>query len=78
MHLDWNNDNARAAGPRGYSDFSIWIYVHSEKNHPIVNGANDLTAKMLCSIDNNFNLTRYNSIIIVGNDKWRKVLSVQN
>ena len=55
------------AGPGGYSDFSAWIYVYSEKNHLIVNGTNDLTAKMLCSVDNNFNLTRYNSIKIIGN-----------
>ena len=72
VYLDWNNDNifhlARAAGPEGYSDFSAWIYVYSEKNHLIVNGTNDLTAKMLCSVDNNFNLTRYNSIKIIGND----------
>jgi hypothetical protein len=72
VYLDWNNDNAfhqaRAAGPGGYGDFSTWIYVYSEKNHLIVNGTNDLTAKMLCSVDNNFNLTRYNSIKIIGND----------
>ena len=72
VYLDWNNDNifhlARAAGPGGYSDFSAWIYVYNEKNHLIVNGTNDLTAKMLCSVDNNFNLTRYNSIKIIGND----------
>ncbi|MFI5405985.1 MAG: hypothetical protein ACHQ1D_05675 [Nitrososphaerales archaeon] len=72
VYLDWNNDSifhlARAAGPGGYSDFSAWIYVYSEKNHLIVNGTNDLTAKMLCSVDNNFNLTRYNSIKIIGND----------
>ena len=72
VYLDWNNDNAfhqaRAAGPGGYSDFSTWIYVYSEKNHLIVNGTNDLTAKMLCSVDNNFNLTRYNSIKIIGKD----------
>ena len=72
VYLDWNNDNdfhqARAAGPGGYTDFSTWLYVYSEKNHLIVNGTNDLTAKMLCSVDNNFNLTRYNSIKIIGND----------
>jgi len=72
VYLDWNNDNAfhqaRAAGPGGYNDFSTWIYVYTEKNHLIVNGTNDLTAKMLCSVDNNFNLTRYNSIKITGND----------
>ena len=72
VYLDWNNDNAfhqaRAAGPGGYNDFSTWIYVYTEKNHLIVNGTNDLTAKMLCSVDNNFNLTRYNSIKIIGND----------
>lgn len=72
VFLDWNNDNAfhqaRAAGPGGYSDFSTWIYVYSEKNHLIVNGTNDLTAKMLCSVHNNFNLTRYNSIKIIGNN----------
>jgi hypothetical protein len=51
---------ARAAGPGGYTDFSTWLYVYSEKNHLIVNGTIDLTAKMLCSVDNNFNLTRYN------------------
>ena len=58
----------RAAGPGGYTDFSTWIYVYSEKNHLIVNGTNDLTAKLLCSVDNNFNLTRYNSIKIIGRD----------
>ena len=72
VYLDLNNDNdfheARAAGPGGYTDFSTWLYVYSEKNHLIVNGTNDLTAKMLCSVDNNFNLTRYNSIKIIGND----------
>ena len=72
VYLDWNNDNdfhqARAAGPGGYTDFSTWIYVYSEKNHLIVNGTNDLTAKLLCSVDNNFNLTRYNSIKIIGKD----------
>ena len=72
VYLDWNNDNAfhqaKAAGPGGYSDFSTWIYVYSEKNHLIVNGTNDLTAKMLCSVDNNFNLTRYNSIKLIGKD----------
>ena len=57
-----------AAGPGGYTDFSTWIYVYSEKNHLIVNGTNDLTAKLLCSVDNNFNLTRYNSIKIIGKD----------
>src|SRR6476660_6443234 len=72
VYLDWNNDNdfhqARAAGPGGSTDFSTWLYVYSEKNHPIVNGTNDLTAKLLCSVDNNFNLTRYNSIKIIGKD----------
>ena len=72
VYLDWNNDNAfhqaKAAGPNGYSDFSTWIYVYSEKSHLIVNGTNDLTAKLLCSVDNNFNLTRYNSIKIIGNN----------
>jgi len=78
VYLDWNNDKefhiARAAGPGGYSDFSTWIYAYSEKNHLIVNGTNDLTAKMVCSVDNNFNLTRYNSIKIVGDDKGEAVL----
>ena len=73
VYLDWNNDNdfhqARAAGPGGYTDFSTWLYVYSEKNHPIVNGTNDLTAKLLCSVYHNFNLTRYSSIKIIGNDK---------
>ena len=72
VYLDWNNDNdfhqAKGAGPGGYTDFSTWIYVYSEKNHLIVNGTNDLTAKLLCSVNNNFNLTRYNSIKIIGKD----------
>jgi hypothetical protein len=82
VYLDWNNDNAfhqaRAAGPGGYSDFSTWIYVYSEKNHPIVNGTNDLTAKMLCSVHNNFNLTRYNSIKIIGDDKGEQMPAIHN
>ena len=68
VYLDWNNDNAfhqAKPGLGGYSGFSTWLYVYSEKNHLIVNGTNDLTAKMLCSVDNNFNLTRYNSIKII-------------
>jgi len=77
VYLDWNNDNAfhktRAAGPGGISDFSTWIYVYSEKNHLIMNGTNDLTAKMVCIVHNDFNLTRYNSIKIIGNDKSRKI-----
>ena len=72
VYLDLNNDNdfheARAAGLGGYTDFSTWLYVYSEKNHLIVNGTNDLTAKLLCSVDNNFDLTRYNSIKIIGMD----------
>ena len=43
-------------------------YTCTARIHLIVNGTNDLTAKMLCSVDNNFNLTRYNSIKIIGND----------
>ena len=82
VYLDWNNDNAfhqaRAAGPGGYSDFSTWIYVYSEKNHPISNGTNDLTAKMLCSVDNNFNLTRYNSIKIIGDVSGQQMSAVHN
>jgi hypothetical protein len=56
----------------------MWIYVYSEKNHLIVNGSNDLTAKMLCSVDNNFNLTKYNSIKIMGDDKWQQMSAVHN
>jgi hypothetical protein len=78
VYLDWNNDNAfhkaRAAGP-GDSDFSTWIYVYNGNNHLIVNGTNDLTAKMVCSVDNNFNLTRYNSIKIVGHDRDKQMPS---
>ena len=48
------------------------MHVQRE-NHPIMDGTNDLTAKMLCSVDNNFNLTRYNSIKIVGDGKWGEV-----
>jgi hypothetical protein len=70
VSLDWNNNKifqkATAAGPGGLYDFSTWLYVYSEKNHLIGNGTNDLTAKMVCSADNNFNLTRYNSIKIEG------------
>jgi hypothetical protein len=79
VYLDWNNDKAfheaRAAGPAGYDDFSTWMYVYSEKNHLIANGTNDLTAKLLCSPDKTFNLTRYNSIKILGYDKVPQIQS---
>ncbi len=41
-------------------------------------GDGQLTARMLCSVDNNFNLTRYNSIKVVGHDKGHQMLTVQN
>ena len=80
VYLDWNNNKifqeATSAGPGGYNDYSTWIYVYDGKNHIIVNGSNDLTAKMPCSLDNNFNLTRYNSIKVIGHDKDQQMPTV--
>ncbi|SRR6266498_1839593 len=81
VYLDWNNNKifqATSAGPGGYTDYSTWIYVYGGKNHFIVNGSNDLTAKMLCSLDNNLNLTRYNSIMVVGREKDQQMPTVLN
>ena len=71
VYLDWNNDNDfHQAREQVRADILTFQhgYVYSEKNHLIVNGTNDLTAKLLCSVNNNFNLTRYNSIKIIGKD----------
>ena len=72
VYLDWNNDNAFYEGQQQVQTdlvtFQHGYTCTAEKNHLIVNGTNDLTAKLLCSVDNNFNLTRYNSVKIIGNN----------
>ena len=69
IYADWNDNKefkeVMPIGPGGHNDFSTWMYTYTQKDHLITNGINDLTAKMICSIDN-INFTKFASIKVIG------------
>ena len=68
IYADWNNNKefqeVTPIGPGGHNDFSTWMYTYSQQDHPITSGINDLTAKMICSVDN-INFTKYTSVQVI-------------
>ena len=59
---------ATATGPGGTNDYSTWTFTYTDKYYLIVDGLNDLTAKLSC-IDNNNNnaaVTKYYSVNVIG------------
>ena len=81
IYADWNNDKefqeVTPMGPDGYNDFSTWMYSYTQKDHLITNGINDLTAKMVCTIDN-INFTKYTSIQIIGSTSKQLVANMSD
>jgi hypothetical protein len=69
VYSDWNNtkpfQKAIATGSGGIDDYSTWNYTYTNNYHLITNGTNDLTAKLSC-LNNPTNLTKWNSVIVVG------------
>ena len=71
VYVDVNDQKpfqkAIATGPGGESDYSTWTFTYTDKYYLIVDGLNDLTAKLSC-IDNNNNatVTKYYSVNVVG------------
>jgi len=72
VHVDVNDQkpfqNATATGPGGTNDYSTWTFTYTDKYYLIVDGLNDLTAKLSC-IDNNNNnaaVTKYYSVNVIG------------
>jgi hypothetical protein len=74
IYADWNDNKefkeVMPIGPGGHNDFSTWMYTYTQKDHLITNGINDLTAKMICSVDN-INFTKYASIKVIGSSSER-------
>jgi hypothetical protein len=59
---------ATATGPGGTNDYSTWTFTYTDKYYLIIDGLNDLTAKLSC-IDNNNNtstVTKYYSVNVIG------------
>ena len=59
---------ATATGAGGTNDYSTWTFTYTDKYYLIVDGLNDLTAKLSC-IDNNNNtatVTKYYSVNVIG------------
>jgi hypothetical protein len=65
IYADWNDDKkfkeVMPTGPGGHNDFSTWMYTYAQQDHSITTGINDLTAKMICSVDH-INFTKYASV----------------
>ena len=52
VYADWNDlkpmQNVSANGPEGISDFSKWSFTYTSNYHNLVEGQNELTAKITC------------------------------
>jgi hypothetical protein len=81
IYADWNDNKefkeVMPIGPGGDNDFSTWMYTYTQKDHPITNGINDLTAKMICSVDN-INFTKYTSIQVIGSSSEQILANFSN
>lgn len=56
---------ALATGPGGENDYSKWNFTYTQNYHLIANGTNELTSKLSC-VSSPANLTKWNSVIVVG------------
>ena len=57
--------NATATGPGGANDYSNWTFTYTDNYQLIINGTNELTAKLSC-VSSPTNLTKWSSVIVVG------------
>ena len=73
VYVDWNDlkpmQKAMPTGPnefgRAGDDYSTWIFSYTGKYHEIIEGPNELTAKLSCDIGP-FNSTKYYSVNVTG------------
>jgi hypothetical protein len=73
VYADWNDltpmQKAIPIGPnefgRAGEDYSTWIFSYTDKYHEIIEGPNELTAKLSCDIGP-FNSTKYYSVNVTG------------
>jgi hypothetical protein len=69
VYVDVNDQkpfqNATATGPGGANDYSNWTFTYTDDYQLITNGTNELTAKLSC-VSSPTNLTKWNSVIVVG------------
>ena len=81
IYADWNDNKefkeVMPIGPGGHNDFSTWMYTYTQKDHLITNGINDLTAKMICSVDN-INFTKYASIKVIGSSSEQILANISD
>jgi hypothetical protein len=54
-----------ATGPGGENDYSTWNFTYTQNYRLIANGTNELTSKLSC-VSSPANLTKWNSVIVVG------------
>src|SRR5215211_8404948 len=57
--------NTTAAGVGGQNDYSNWTFTYTSKYHLILEGINELTAKLSC-INNPANVKKYYSVNVTG------------
>src|SRR5215217_1379845 len=69
VYVDVNDikpmQNTTAAGVGGQNDYSNWTFTYTSKYHLILEGINELTAKLSC-INNPANITKYYSVNVTG------------
>ena len=71
VHIDWNDlkpmQNVTPAGINGTNDYSKWTFTFSQNYHPIIEGTNELTSKIVCLDDSIGNITtKFYSINVTG------------
>src|SRR5215210_5832717 len=71
VYVDVNDQkpfqNATATGPGGENDYSTWTFTYTDKYYLIVDGLNDLTAKLSCiDVNDAAEVTKYYSVNVVG------------
>ena len=73
VYVDINDQKpfqiATATGPNGANDYSRWTFTYTDKYYLIVDGLNDLTAKLSCIDDSNNDaaeVTKYYSVNVIG------------
>src|SRR5215204_6383525 len=69
VYVDVNDikpmQNTTAAGVGGQNDYSNWTFTYTSKYHLILEGINELTAKLSC-INNPANVKKYYSVNVTG------------
>jgi hypothetical protein len=69
VYIDVNDikplQNTTARGSDGKNDYSNWSFTYTKKYHPIVEGTNELTAKLSC-INNPGNISKWYSVNVTG------------